>query len=264
MSSSDPTLIAEPKPPVLLGQRNASSEAPKPDRPKANTVTIDRLKNCRRVKPIVSSSGGTQATGARSSSLTGADSARRATTAARSTWRPLTRASASGRASSSPVTGRDRSRSRSRRAVSRLSVPVATPVSRRRDAANSSRPAARTSSGTAMARMVTVLMTLPRRSQLEEEAGVPREHEVLAGSPEERADHHEHRPEHEEDGEEGDRELTVLRLVGRVAVGVRRQDEPDEPQPRDRHAGDHGVEHGQQLLESQEAPGGRRRVRRLL
>src|SRR5690606_37947521 len=234
MSSSLPTLIFPPKPPVPLGHRKASVLAPKPDRPNRNDTTIDRLKNWRRVTPRVSSSGGTQATGGRSSTATGADDARRSSAAARSTSRPVT-----GRSPPDRSTG-----PRSRRTVSPLSMPWAAPVSRRRAEANSSTPASTTRTGTAMRMIVPGLMVWSfLRSQLEEQAFVPGEHEVLLGAAEERTDQHEHRPRHEEDREQRDRELAVLRLVRRVAVNVGGQDQADETDAGQRHAGDHGVEH---------------------
>ncbi len=150
MSEILPTLILEPKPPAPLGHRNASTPAPKPDRPRANEMTIDRLKNWRRVTPSVSSSGGTQATGG-SATLTGAADSRRASTAARSTSRPVT-----DRPSSDSSTG-----PRSRRVVSLLITPSAEPVSRRRAEANSRTPASITRTGTAMAMIVVGLIGRP-------------------------------------------------------------------------------------------------------
>ena len=120
MSSILPTVMREPKPPTLLGHRKASTPAPKPDRPMANDTTIERLKNCRRVMPIVSSSGGTHSTGG-SATLTvaGVEASRRATPA-----RGL-----------GPLTGRSPSPSRtgpqSRCSVSLLSTPVPSPCRRR-------------------------------------------------------------------------------------------------------------------------------------
>jgi hypothetical protein len=153
MSSILPTLILEPKPPELDGQMKASTEAPKPARPKANVATIERLKNCRRVTPMVSSSGGTHATGALSTTLTGLSASRRATTAASSTSRPV-----SGAASpvSDSATG-----PRSRRAVSLLMTPETTSVSRRRAVASSSTPASTTRTSPAMAMIVVVLTGPP-------------------------------------------------------------------------------------------------------
>src|ERR671910_1738575 len=205
---------------------------PSPKRP-----TIERLKNWRRVTPTVSSSGGTHSTGA-SSTLTGSASCRRASTAARSTSRPVTGTSTSSRATDP----------RSRLAVSWLSTPTALPVSRRRAAANSRMPASTTRTSAPTPRTVAVPMaridgviTLSRRSEVEEEAGVPREHEVLARAAEERADHHQHGPRHDEDGEGRDGELAVLGLVGGVAVRVGSEDQADQAQAGQHHAGDHGL-----------------------
>jgi hypothetical protein len=147
ISSMLPTLILEPNPPLPLGQRNASMPALKVVVPSANDTTIDRLKNCRRVTPTVSSSGGTHATGG-SATFTGVAASRRASTAARSTSRPLARWSASD-SSTGP---------RSRRVVSLDSTPCAEPVSRRRAEANSSTPASTTRTGTARRMIVPGLM----------------------------------------------------------------------------------------------------------
>ena len=76
------------------------------------------------------------------------------------------------------------------------------------------------------------------------------------------ADDHEHGPEHEEDREEGDGELAVLRLVARVLVDVGGEDQHEEAHARDGHAGDHRVEHREQLLQAEEVPRRLRRVRR--
>src|SRR5499426_2243833 len=256
MSGILPTLILEPKPPELFGHRKASTAAPKPDRLNAIVATMDRLKNWRRVTPSVSSSGGTQATGGGADTLTGLAASRRAATAASSTSRPV---AAGSSPCSDSATG-----PRSRRAVSLDITPATLSVSRRRAVANSSTPAARTSNGIAMARIVVVLMCGTPRSQVEEEAGVPGEHEVLAGTPEERAQHDQHRPRHQEDREQGDGVLAVFGLLGRVAVDEGGQDQADEPDARQGHARHHGVEHGEQLLQAQEVPGGLGGVGRLV
>ena len=59
MSLILPTWITEPKPPFGTGQRNASTAAPKLDRLRPMNRMMLRLKNCRRVTPICSGSGGT-------------------------------------------------------------------------------------------------------------------------------------------------------------------------------------------------------------
>ena len=59
-----------------------------------------------------------------------------------------------------------------------------------------------------------------------------------------------------------DRELAVLGLVARVAVDVGREDQHEEAHAGDGHAGDHRVEHRQQLLQAEEVPRRLRRVRR--
>src|SRR6478735_7231046 len=58
-SDTLPTRILEPNPPLGVGHRNAMTAAPKPDRDITITATIDRFRNCRRVTPMASASGGT-------------------------------------------------------------------------------------------------------------------------------------------------------------------------------------------------------------
>src|SRR4029079_1804794 len=144
----------------------------------------------------------------------------------------------------------DFSELRSRRRVSALRCPVTRSASRRRS--DEKIISATSSSSTGMAMTNTVMCALPL--ELEEDAVLPREHEVEAGSGEERADDDEDCPEHHEDREERDRELPGLGLVGRIAIDVRRQDQGEEPDARDGHAGHHRVEHREQLLEAQEVP----------
>src|SRR5262245_38791183 len=254
MSESLPTLILAPNPPVLDGHRKASTDPPKPPMATNIVATIDRLKNWRRITPMVSASGGTQATGG-STGLTGSSSWRRAATAARSTSRPVTGASSESLSWTGP---------RSRRLVSWLMTPEAASVSRRRAAAKRRIPARTTSTGTAMAMIVERLMVSFSGSQIEEQPGVPREPEVLARAPEERADEDQHRPTEHEQGEQRDGELAVCGLVGRIAVDARRQYQPDQAELGQRHARDHGVAHCQEFLETQEVPGRLGGVRRLV
>src|SRR5215208_946447 len=57
-SSALPTVTFEPNPPPSFGHRKAMQATPKPDRPTPISVTAERVKNWRRVKPTVSGSGG--------------------------------------------------------------------------------------------------------------------------------------------------------------------------------------------------------------
>src|SRR5699024_6110682 len=116
-----------------------------------------------------------------------------------------------------------------------------------------SRPAATTSTGMAMRRTVLVSIR-PRSSQMEVGIVAPREDEVVALSPEERAGQDKDGPHHQEDGEQRYDELAVLRLRRGVAVRVGRQDEADQRNSGDRDTGHHGVEHGEQFLQPQEVP----------
>ena len=68
------------------------------------------------------------------------------------------------------------------------------------------------------------------RSQVEEEFRHGNT-KLKPGPAEERADDHEHGPEHQEHRHQRDGELAVLGLVARVAVGVGRQDQAEGPCP---------------------------------
>src|SRR5258708_32636610 len=92
------------------------------------------------------------------------------------------------------------------------------------------------------------------------DALTPGQDEVEAFPAEERSDQDEHRPEHHEEGHQGDGELPVLGLVGRVLVDPAGDGERTEPNPGDGHARDHRVEHRQELLKPQEVPGSLGRV----
>ena len=63
MSEILPTRIFEPKPPVPDGHRKAMHDSPKAVIENPITLTMLRLRNWRRVTPIVSGSGGTHGTG---------------------------------------------------------------------------------------------------------------------------------------------------------------------------------------------------------
>src|SRR3546814_18213915 len=58
-----PRLITDPNPTPSFGHRKAKVAAPNPDRPSPKNVIRPRLKNCRRVTPIVSGSVGTKGAG---------------------------------------------------------------------------------------------------------------------------------------------------------------------------------------------------------
>src|SRR3954454_14228023 len=221
---------------------------PKPERPTLINVTVERLKNWRRVNPMVSASGGVQGAGA--ADRAGSRAVERSATAARSISRPVTEGS-------STAAGTAR---RSRRRVSRDSEPAPRRTSPRR-AAVTKAMAARTTTA-AMTMAITAVELICGTSEIEEDAVAPREGEVETRAAEERADDHEHGPEHEEDGEESDGELPVLRLVARIAIDIRRQHEGEQAHAGDGHARHHRVEHGEQLLEPQEVPGRLGRVRR--
>ena len=59
MSGILPTRIFEPNPPLGWGHRKPMTAAPKPLMARMKKAMIDRLKNWRRVTPMVSGSGGT-------------------------------------------------------------------------------------------------------------------------------------------------------------------------------------------------------------
>src|SRR4051812_9003551 len=248
MSVSLPTRIFEPKPPVLDGQRKPTTARPNAVSPKLISVMMLRFRNRRRVTPTTSGSGGTQGASAPELALTTAvPGSRRSSATPFSTSRPVV-AGAAG-STVRPSVARRLSRLR----VSRLSAPTASPVSRRRATPANSTTASTARTATPIPMMAPLLIRAPRpfgsSSQVEEQPFPPGEGEVEAGSPEEHADHHEHSPEHEEHGHQRDRKLAVLGLVARVAVGVRRQHEGEEPDAGDGHARDHRVEHREQLLE---------------
>src|SRR3954467_14036328 len=245
-SSSLPTLILPPNPPLAVGHRKATKPAA------ANVVspapvsdTVARFKNCRRLTPSASSSGGTHTAGSDVDAAT----------------RPVTRASLTARSTERPVcaAGRSMSASLSRRRVSRLSAP-APRTSARRAAVTSTMPANRMRTTTAMEMISAGL--IGGTSQVEEQAVAPRQCEVEARTSEERTDDDEHRPEHDVHGHDRDRELAILWLVGWVLVDVRSKDQQDQADTGKRDAGDHRVEHRQQFLEAEEVPRGLRGVRR--
>src|SRR5687768_11654129 len=94
MSPKEPTRILEPKPPEDDGHRKPIMATPKADRPKPDTLSTDRLRNCRRVTPRVSGSGGTQgATVVVPAVATAVDACRRSRATDRSMSRPETSAS---------------------------------------------------------------------------------------------------------------------------------------------------------------------------
>src|SRR4051794_18426293 len=261
MSVSLPTRIFEPNPPVLEGQRKPTTARPNAVSPKLISVMMLRLRNRRRGTPTSSGSGGTHGASAPELALTTAPpGSRRSRATPFSTSRPVV-AGAAG-STVRPSAARRLSRLR----VSRLSSPTASPVSRRRATPAKSTTASTARTATPIPMMAPLLIASPcplwSSSQVEEEPFPPGEGEVEARATEEHADHHQHGPEHEEHGHEGDRKLAVLGLVARVAVGVRRQHEREQADARDRHARDHRMEHREQLLEAQEVPRRLRRVRR--
>src|SRR5438309_3145921 len=215
MSSSESgSTILEPKPPVALGHRNAIVAAPNAPRPMPKSWTMPRLRNWRRVTPSVSGSSGTRrAGGAGGGASTTARSCSRSSTAARSTSRPVRRAAIAGSASSGA--------SRSRRRVSRVSSPTAVRRSRRAAVVSPTVTSIKSATGTAMATTVPADISRPPSEASEDESQIedvvdpalPGEDEVEAGAPEERADDHEHGPEHHEHEHHRDGELAVLRLV---------------------------------------------------
>ena len=76
-------------------------------------------------------------------------------------------------------------------------------------------------------------------SQLEEQSVTPWKREVEARTSEERADHDEHCPEHEVHSHEGCRKLAILRLVRRVPVDVRGENQHDDANSGDGHTSHH-------------------------
>src|SRR3954470_22810537 len=231
-SSSLPTLILPPNPPLAVGHRKATKPAAaKVVRPAPVSDTVARLRNCRRLTPSASSSGGTQTTGSDEAAET----------------RPVSRAWLTARSTARPVCGAGRwiSPSLSRRRVSRLSAP-APRTSARRAAVTSTMPANTMMTTTAMEMISAGL--IGGASQIEEQAVAPRQCEVEARTSEERADDDEHRPEHDVHGHDRDREFAILRLVGWVLVDVGSKDQQDQADTGKRDAGDHRVEHRQQFL----------------
>ena len=192
------------------GQRNASAAAPKAPSPSPLPARIDRLKNCRRVTPSSSSSTGSYSTGVFAADGSGllADRCARLDRTARlvgaGACLPATRPRPSSRRSGVTAS------TASMRPPPRARVSRARRTGGRRRAARDHHGAT-----TARATAMTMRWAMPTRLllQLEEDAVVPGEHEVEPGSPEERTDDDEHRPEHQEDREDRDRELPVLRLV---------------------------------------------------
>ncbi len=180
-----PTLILEPKPLTPWGQRKAREAPPNPDRPRPIMPTRLRLKNWRRLTPRAIGSGATNGSSGADSTVT--TSSERAAAAAASTSRPV------GADELCPAsTGL---------ALSRFRVSRERPEalrSRRFEALTNTTAARTTSSTTAMATPM-VSSCGPsgersgngdaRRSQLEEDARVPREDEVETRTSEERSDH---------------------------------------------------------------------------
>src|SRR5688500_14920392 len=225
--------------------------------PAAISETEARLKNWRLLTPIASGSGGIH--GVRPVSLSIGTKAPpvRATT-------PSASASAAVRATGAAGGGVAARASASRRSVSLLSAPAPRTSDRRARVTNASAPST-TTTAPPRTMAAVVLMTPPSPgSQLEEQAVAPRQDEVEAGTAEERADHHERRPEHDVHGHQRGRELAVLGLVGRVLVDVGGEDQHDQADAGNRDAGDHRVEHRQQFLQPEEVPRCLRRVGRLV
>ena len=83
ISSFLPTLTWPPKPPVANGHRNATKlAAANVSRPTLVSVTVARLRNCRRLTPMASGSGGTHTDGRHRLGLDQIGAARSATAAA--------------------------------------------------------------------------------------------------------------------------------------------------------------------------------------
>src|SRR4051812_6117936 len=165
---------------------------PKPEMPTPMSVTAERLKNWRRVKAMVSGSGGVHGAGA--AERAGSSAVERSATAARSISRPVT-------AGSSTVAG---TVLRSRRRVSRDSEPAPLRTSPRRAAVTKAMAASTTMA--AMTMTMTAVELICGTSEIEEDAVAPREGEVEPGAAEERTDDDENGPEHQEDREQGDGE----------------------------------------------------------
>ena len=134
---------------------------------------------------------------------------------------------------SRPAPRRCRAAWRSRLTVSPDRAP-APRTSLRRARVKNATAARTTTTATTMAMTAAVLMTglLSAALQLEEQAVVPGQDEVEAGPSEERADDDEHRPEHEVHGHQRGDELAILRLVRRIAIEIRGEDQRDDPDAR--------------------------------
>lgn len=72
--------------------------------------------------------------------------------------------------------------------------------------------------------MMTIGLNRCLRLQLEEETVVPWEHKVEPRTTEEGTNNRQDSPEHQVNREQGNRELSIFRLVRRVLVDIRRQD----------------------------------------
>src|SRR4029079_12695414 len=103
-------------------------------------------------------------------------------------------------------------------------------TSARRAAVTSTMPANKMMTRTAME--MTAAGLSGDVSQIEEQVVAPRQGEVEAGTLEERTDDDQHRPEHDVHGHDGDRELAILRLVGRGPVDVGREDQQAQAHAR--------------------------------
>src|SRR3954447_24559139 len=258
MSSYLPIGTLPPKPPVLVGHRNATKGAAENvPMPAAISEMVARLKNCRRLTPIASGSGGTHGVSPVSDSIGAKATPVRATT-------PSASASAAVRATGAATAGAAARASASRRSVSLLRAPAPRTSERRARVTNASAPST-TTTATPMTMAAVVLMrSLSLDSEVEEQAVLPRQNEVEPRSSEERPDEDQGCPEHDVHRHQRRRELTILRLVRRVLVDVRGEDQHDQTHAGDRHAGDHRVEHREQFLQAEEVPGRLRRVGRLV
>src|SRR4051812_34009752 len=219
MSSYLPIGTLPPKPPVLVGHRNATKAAAENvPMPAAISEMVARLKNCRRLTPIASGSGGTHGVSPVSDSIGAKATPVRATT-------PSASASAAVRATGAATAGAAARASASRRSVSLLSAPAPRTSERRARVTNASAPSTTTTATPMTMAAVVLMLVLPSPgSQLEEQAVTPRQDEVEAGTTEERADQHERGPEHDVHGHECGREFAVFGLVGGILVDVRSED----------------------------------------
>ena len=220
------------------------------------SVTMPRLKNWRRVTPSASGSGGTYG----SDGAPARDRSRAPPTRAALGGRLLDLATgqlgAAARAAWTARRGRARRVSRRERPVARSCRGVGPRRSRRR-------PRAARRSGSTMARtmaaLIECLITARRRCPLVHgktklKPG-PRKNEPMMTSTAQNIRNI------------VNSEIANLRssgLLRRVLVDVRREDQQDRAHARDGHAGDHRVEHREQLLQAEEVPRRLRRVRRLV